>query len=210
MRTYSKTFLIILVLIFTLGVITTQAQDPATVRILTMQQAAMTPDEMQAVADEFNAANPGTVVELEFVSYDALHDKIVTAMATEPPPYDAILIDVIWYPEFAQAGKAGVTIAQMLSHQAGLPALAIPTEVMDHQAVAAALAALPIATAGPNGGFAAIAAGNVDNDVTGIDKWFVSSQGALTTTANCVSGTSDLQVAAGVPGRVYDDVDCNN
>jgi multiple sugar transport system substrate-binding protein len=104
MRTYWKTFLIILVLIFTLGVITAQAQDPTNVRILTMQQAAMTPDEMQAVADEFNAANPGTKVELEFVSYDALHDKIVTSMASNPPPYDAILIDVIWYPEFAQSG----------------------------------------------------------------------------------------------------------
>jgi CubicO group peptidase (beta-lactamase class C family) len=46
----------------------------------------------------------------------------------------------VW-PEFAQAGKAGVTIAQMLSHQAGLAALAVPTEVMDHQAVAVALAA---------------------------------------------------------------------
>lgn len=104
MRSLLKPLLIVLILIFTLGLVTVQAQDPTTVRVLTMQQAAMTPEEMQAVADEFNAANPGTVVELEFVSYDALHDKIVTAMATEPPPYDAILIDVIWYPEFAQAG----------------------------------------------------------------------------------------------------------
>lgn len=46
----------------------------------------------------------------------------------------------VW-PEFAQAGKERVTIAQLLSHQAGLAALATPTPVMDHEAVAAALAA---------------------------------------------------------------------
>jgi CubicO group peptidase (beta-lactamase class C family) len=46
----------------------------------------------------------------------------------------------VW-PEFVQAGKGHVTIAQLLSHQAGLPALAAPTPVMDHDAVAAALAA---------------------------------------------------------------------
>jgi CubicO group peptidase (beta-lactamase class C family) len=46
----------------------------------------------------------------------------------------------VW-PEFAQAGKERVTIAEALSHQAGLAALPAPTEVMDHDAVAAALAA---------------------------------------------------------------------
>jgi multiple sugar transport system substrate-binding protein len=104
MRTRWKPFLIVLFLIFTLGIVTVQAQDPTTIHVLTMQQAAMTPEEMQSVADEFNAANPGIKVELEFVSYDALHDKIVTSMATNPPPYDAILSDVIWYPEFVKSG----------------------------------------------------------------------------------------------------------
>ncbi len=44
----------------------------------------------------------------------------------------------VW-PEFAQEGKERVTIAELLSHRAGLPAIAAP--VMDHDAVAAALAA---------------------------------------------------------------------
>jgi CubicO group peptidase (beta-lactamase class C family) len=47
------------------------------------------------------------------------------------------------WPEFAQAGKERVTIAQMLSHQGGLAALATPAPVMDHEAVVAALAASP-------------------------------------------------------------------
>ena len=36
----------------------------------------------------------------------------------------------IW-PDFAQAGKADVTIAQILSHQAGLPGFVEPTSVLD-------------------------------------------------------------------------------
>jgi CubicO group peptidase (beta-lactamase class C family) len=49
-------------------------------------------------------------------------------------------VAAVW-PEFAQAGKEHVTIAAMLSHQAGLAAMSTPKEVMDHGAVAAALAA---------------------------------------------------------------------
>ena len=48
----------------------------------------------------------------------------------------------VW-PEFAQAGKERVTIAEMLSHQAGLAALSREADAQDHTAVAAALAAEP-------------------------------------------------------------------
>lgn len=81
-----------------------QAAAPVTIRVLTMQQAAMTTDEMDSVAKEFTAANPNIKVEMEYVSYDALHDKIVTAMATTPPPYDVVMVDVVWYSEFVKAG----------------------------------------------------------------------------------------------------------
>lgn len=46
----------------------------------------------------------------------------------------------VW-PEFAQAGKARVTIAELLSHRAGLPAISVEAPVLEHAAVAAALAA---------------------------------------------------------------------
>jgi multiple sugar transport system substrate-binding protein len=107
MRTFLKIVLAVFVLALMIGPVWAQPGNqgqPVTVRVLTMQQAAMTPEEMQATVDEFNAAHPDIKVELELVSYDALHDKITTAMATTPPPYDAILVDVIWYPEFAKAG----------------------------------------------------------------------------------------------------------
>jgi CubicO group peptidase (beta-lactamase class C family) len=46
----------------------------------------------------------------------------------------------IW-PEFAQAGKESVTVAQLMSHQAGLPVLTEPAEVWDYDRVVTALAA---------------------------------------------------------------------
>jgi CubicO group peptidase (beta-lactamase class C family) len=48
----------------------------------------------------------------------------------------------VW-PEFAAAGKERVTVAEVLSHQAGLPALSQPVSVLDYEAVVAALAIEP-------------------------------------------------------------------
>ncbi len=44
-----------------------------------------------------------------------------------------------FWPEFAQAGKERITLAQLLSHQAGLAALDQPVEVTDYAAVIRAL-----------------------------------------------------------------------
>jgi len=77
---------------------------PAQVKVLAMQQAGPTPEEMNAIVSEFNQANPNTEVTIEYVSYDALHDKIATSMAANPPAYDVILVDDIWYAEFAKNG----------------------------------------------------------------------------------------------------------
>ncbi len=50
-------------------------------------------------------------------------------------------VAALW-PEFAANGKDLVTLAQLLSHQAGLAAMDVPTtSVLDHRAVVAALAA---------------------------------------------------------------------
>jgi multiple sugar transport system substrate-binding protein len=83
---------------------TVRAADPVTIHVLTMDQAAMTTDEMDAVAREFEAGNPDVKVEIEYIAYDNLHDKFVTAMATNPPPYDVVMVDVVWYDEFINAG----------------------------------------------------------------------------------------------------------
>jgi len=44
-----------------------------------------------------------------------------------------------FWPEFAQAGKENITLAQLLSHQAGLAALDRKTDVLDYPSVIAAL-----------------------------------------------------------------------
>jgi CubicO group peptidase (beta-lactamase class C family) len=51
-----------------------------------------------------------------------------------------------YWPEFAQASKASITVRQLLSHQAGLPALDAPLTVHDlagRTKLSAALAAHP-------------------------------------------------------------------
>jgi len=45
-----------------------------------------------------------------------------------------------FWPEFAQAGKANITLGELLSHQAGLAALDRKVDVLDHAAVVDALA----------------------------------------------------------------------
>ncbi len=81
-----------------------KATGPVTIRVFGMDQAAMTPEEMKAIADEFMQKNPDIKVELEFAAYDAMHDKIVTAMASTPPSYDVFEVDDPWYAEFVKAG----------------------------------------------------------------------------------------------------------
>jgi multiple sugar transport system substrate-binding protein len=97
--------LVILVLVMSVTACTPKAEaGPQVVKVLAMQQAGPTPEEMNEIVAKFNEANPDTKVEIEYVSYDALHDKISTAMATTPPAYDVVLVDDIWYAEFAKNG----------------------------------------------------------------------------------------------------------
>ncbi len=74
------------------------------IKVLAMQQAGLTPEEMNEIVAKFNENNPDINVTIDYVSYDALHDKIATAMATNPPAYDVVLVDDIWYAEFAKNG----------------------------------------------------------------------------------------------------------
>ncbi|MDZ7708336.1 MAG: extracellular solute-binding protein [Trueperaceae bacterium] len=77
------------------------AQD-VTLDALFMQQAAYSNDDIRNMTAEFEADHPGVTVDLEFVSYEALHNKIVTAAAAGTGGYDVVLFDVIWPAEFAE------------------------------------------------------------------------------------------------------------
>jgi len=107
MKFVRSMFMLLMAVIFIASVVGCAPQaatGPATIRVLAMEQAGPTVDEMNAIVAEFNKANPEIKVEIEYVAYDALHDKITTAMASNPPAYDVFLVDDIWYAEFAKAG----------------------------------------------------------------------------------------------------------
>jgi multiple sugar transport system substrate-binding protein len=77
---------------------------PVTIHILTMDQAGLKPAEIDQIARDFEAQNPDIKVNMEYLGYDYIHDKITTGMAAKPPAYDAAMIDVIWPDEFIKAG----------------------------------------------------------------------------------------------------------
>lgn len=80
------------------------ATENITLRALFIKQGAYQDNEIQAMTKEYTDKHPNITFELDFVSYEALHDKIVTAAASKAGTYDIVLIDCIWPAEFAAAG----------------------------------------------------------------------------------------------------------
>jgi type IV pilus assembly protein PilA len=118
---------------------------------------------------------------------------------------DGIAGDSFKYPmEFSVGGNVSATGQQVVTMGA------VNAVVLAPATGGLALPAMPSSVTGANGGFAAVAAGNIDQDKTGIDKWYISSQGGLISPGNCVNAADDLQTPAGVPGHIYNDVDCDN
>jgi len=76
---------------------------PVTLTALFMKQASYSEENVKEMTAAFTAANPNIQVNLEFVAYDALHDKIVTGQAGGASTYDTVLLDAIWPAEFAMA-----------------------------------------------------------------------------------------------------------
>ena len=81
----------------------TPSAGPVTITSLFMKQASYSEDNVTEMTKLFEAANPNIKVNLEFVAYDALHDKIVTDQAGGAGTYDTVLLDAIWPAEFAKA-----------------------------------------------------------------------------------------------------------
>lgn len=59
--------------------------------------------DIEAITQEFEVQNPDVDVQLDFVTYEALHDKIITSAASGAGGYDVVLMDCIWPAEFASA-----------------------------------------------------------------------------------------------------------
>ncbi len=71
---------------------------------LFMKQAGYQESDIRAMTEEFVKAHPEVEVNLAFVAYEELHDKIVVAAASGAGTYDVILLDCIWPAEFVEAG----------------------------------------------------------------------------------------------------------
>ncbi|KAA6044347.1 extracellular solute-binding protein [Pantoea sp. Bo_7] len=69
---------------------------------LFMTQAAYSESDIRSMTQAFEKANPDVKVNLEFVPYEALHDKIVAARGAGGNGYDVVLFDAIWPAEFTK------------------------------------------------------------------------------------------------------------
>jgi multiple sugar transport system substrate-binding protein len=87
-----------------LFVLSMPALSKVTISGLFMKQAGYQESDIRAMTDEFLKQNPDIEVNLSFVAYEELHDKIVVAAASGAGTYDVILLDCIWPAEFAEAG----------------------------------------------------------------------------------------------------------
>ncbi len=94
-------FLVVLVMIVLAGA--GFADNPVTLNVLFMKQASYSEQDINNMTTEFQKANPQIKITPEYVPYEALHDKIVTAAASGSG-YDIVLFDVIWPAEFASQG----------------------------------------------------------------------------------------------------------
>jgi multiple sugar transport system substrate-binding protein len=106
MQKWSRVLVGAVVLLMVLSAIGCQPSNTGqvTIHILTMDQAGLKPAEIDQIVADFEELHPDINVEMEYVGYDYVHDKIVTGMAADPPGYDAAMIDVIWPDEFIDAG----------------------------------------------------------------------------------------------------------
>lgn len=72
------------------------------INALFMTQAAYSENDIRAMTSDFEKKHPDVKVNLEFVPYEALHDKIVAARGAGGNGYDVVLFDAIWPAEFSR------------------------------------------------------------------------------------------------------------
>ncbi|SXF54622.1 extracellular solute-binding protein [Klebsiella variicola] len=72
------------------------------INALFMTQAAYSENDIRAMTSDFERQHPDVKVNLEFVPYEALHDKIVAARGAGGNGYDVVLFDAIWPAEFSR------------------------------------------------------------------------------------------------------------
>jgi multiple sugar transport system substrate-binding protein len=74
------------------------------IRGLYQKQAGVQVDDMEALSAQYEELHPEIDLQWEYVAYEAIHDKVVTAAMAGTGSYDIVILDGIWPAEFAEAG----------------------------------------------------------------------------------------------------------
>lgn len=98
--TVKRVLLLSLVLLVTLGLSTGALAAKESLNVIYMAQAGYQPDDIRDMADLFEELTD-TKVNITFVKYDEMHEKIVASAVAPVATYDVILLDLIWTAEFA-------------------------------------------------------------------------------------------------------------
>ncbi len=77
------------------------ANGPVELNAIFMKQAGYSEEDVRAITDKFIKENPNIKVNMTFVPYEALEQKILTSAATGG--YDVVTIDAPWTAKFATA-----------------------------------------------------------------------------------------------------------
>lgn len=89
-----------------------QAQAATTLNALFQAQAGYSEAEIRAMTTAYQKLHPDITVTMEFVPYEALHDKTVLAKGASQA-YDVVLSDSVWTPEYAVNGIIEDVTARM-------------------------------------------------------------------------------------------------
>lgn len=99
-----KLSVLIAVLMCLLVAVTAFADDEVVeLRFIGMAQAAYSEENVNDMTADFMALHPNIKVETEFVPYEDLRNKTMLAYGSNSP-YDAALVDDIWFAEYASKG----------------------------------------------------------------------------------------------------------
>ena len=93
---------LLMALVLSLGCVAWCDSGQVTINALFMKQAGYSEDDTTAGTKEFEKENPNIKVQLTFVPYEALEQKIITSASSGS--FDVVLSDGPFTPKFAEAG----------------------------------------------------------------------------------------------------------
>ena len=107
--------LLLLVPVFSFAGGQQEEDDVVTLEVMLPTGGGYTIEGQEAIGEAFSEANPDINIDMEFVGWDALFDRIVTSIGSGNPP-DAMYVGSRWIPQLANMG-ALTPLEQYLSDE---------------------------------------------------------------------------------------------